>query len=136
MGLKLVPRRFFWIFPFFARKGPVKTLWRVFHCFLVNNVTGRGNSKLVCHIVQYTVYASSRDNDAMLMLCIHLSACCWQYVNLSLNNSSGDNSTPGARFQVLFMTLGIVWVDVDLPNVIPSWGSERVVLELSTGKLL
>ena len=41
--------------PIFARKGPVKTLWSILHCFLVNDVTGRGNSKLGCHIVQYVV---------------------------------------------------------------------------------
>ena len=41
--------------PIFARKGPVKTLWRVLHCFLVKDVTGRGNSKLGRHIVQYAV---------------------------------------------------------------------------------
>ena len=29
-----------------ARKGPVETLWRVLHYFLVKDVTGRGNSKL------------------------------------------------------------------------------------------
>ena len=26
--------------PILARKGPVKTLWRVLHCFLVKDVTG------------------------------------------------------------------------------------------------
>ena len=41
--------------PIFARKGPVKTLWRVLHCFLVKDVTGRGNSKLGRNIVQYAV---------------------------------------------------------------------------------
>ena len=55
MGQRLVPGRLSWIFPFFARKGPVKTLWRVLHCFLVKDVTGRGNSKLGRHMVQYAV---------------------------------------------------------------------------------
>ena len=32
--------------PIFARKGPVKTLYRVLHCFLVNDVTGGGNAML------------------------------------------------------------------------------------------
>ena len=39
--------------PILARKGPVKTLWRILHCFLVNNVTGRENSNIGHHIVQY-----------------------------------------------------------------------------------
>ena len=41
--------------PIIARKGPVKPLWRVLHCFLVKDVTGRGNLKLGRHIVQYAV---------------------------------------------------------------------------------
>ena len=41
--------------PIFAGKGSGKTLWRVLHCFLVKDVTRRGNSKLGCHIVQYAV---------------------------------------------------------------------------------
>jgi hypothetical protein len=38
-----------------ARNGPVNILRRMLHCILVNEVTGRGNSKLRCHIVQYAV---------------------------------------------------------------------------------
>ena len=109
---------------------------RVLHCFLVNNDTGMGNLTLGRHIVQYAVLVSSCDNGAMLMLCIHLSACCWQCENLSSKDPSGDKHTLSVRLPMLFSTLGIVWVDIDLPEVITSWGPEEVMLELSTGKPL
>ena len=54
-GAKTSAREVVLDIPIFARKGPVKTLWRVLHCFLVKDVTGRGNSKLGRHIVQYAV---------------------------------------------------------------------------------
>ena len=54
-GAKTSAREVVLDIPIFARKGPVKTLWRVLHYILVNNVTGRGNSKLGRHIVQYAV---------------------------------------------------------------------------------
>ena len=54
-GAKTSAREVVLDIPIFARKGPVKTLWRVLHCFLVNDVTGRENSKLGRHMVQYAV---------------------------------------------------------------------------------
>ena len=54
-GAKTSAREVVLDIPIFARKGPVKTLLRVLHCFLVKDVTGRGNSKLGRHIVQYAV---------------------------------------------------------------------------------
>ena len=54
-GAKTSAREVVLDIPIFAMKGPVKTLWRVLHCFLVKDVTGRGNSKLGRHIVQYAV---------------------------------------------------------------------------------
>ena len=38
-----------------ARNGTVNILWRMLYRFFVNKVTGRGNSKLGRHIVQYAV---------------------------------------------------------------------------------
>ena len=90
----------------------------------MNDVTGRGNSKLGYHIVQYAVSVSPRDNGEIMMLCIHLSACCWRCKNLSSKDPSGDKCTPSVSLLMLFLTLGMVWVDVDLPEVITSWGSE------------
>ena len=55
---------------------------------------------------------------------------CLQKISLVIN------ALPKMRFSILFLTLGIVWVDVDLPEVNTSWGSEGVMLELSTGKPL
>ena len=54
-GAKTSAREVVLDIPIFARKGPVKTLWRVLHCFLKKDITGRGNSKLGRHIVQYAV---------------------------------------------------------------------------------
>ena len=93
--------------PIFARKGPVETLWRVLHCFIVNDVTGRENLKLGRHIVQYAVWVSSRDYGAMLMLCILLSACCWQCKNSSTQNPSGDKRTPSVCLPMFFLLLGL-----------------------------
>ena len=54
-GAKTYAREVVLDIPIFARKGPVKTIWRVLHCFIVKDVTGRGNSKLGRHIVQFAV---------------------------------------------------------------------------------
>ena len=90
------------------------------HCFLVNEVTGRGNSKLGRHIVQYAVYISSLVNGAVLMLHTHLSACFWQCVTSSVKDPSGERRTPSVHIPIVFFTRGMVVGNVDLPEVIPS----------------
>ena len=107
-GAKTSAREVVLDIPIFARKGPVKALWSVLHCFLLNNVTGRRNSKLGCHIVQYAVQVSSHGTGAILMLCIHLSACCWRCEHLSTKDPTGDKCTPSVRLPMLFSTLRIV----------------------------
>ena len=70
------------------------------------------------------------------MLHTNVIAYYLQFVNLSAKDPSGDKRYPNVLFPTLLSTLGTVLVDINLPKVIPSWGSEGMVLELSTGKPL
>ena len=106
-GTKISTREVVLEIPILARNGPVNILWRMLHCFLVNEVTGRGNSKLGCHIVHYAVYVSSLVNSAVLMLHTHLSACFWQCVNSSVKDLSGERLTPNVCIPIELSTRGI-----------------------------
>ena len=55
MEQKLAPEKVVQEIPILSRNGPVNILWKMLHCFLVNEVTGIGNLKLGYHIVEYAV---------------------------------------------------------------------------------
>ena len=85
-GTKISTREVVLEIPILARNGPVNILWRMLHCFLVNEVTGRGNSKLGCHIVHYAVYVSPQIDLSQMSSHIAKSRHSSGYVTLTLHH--------------------------------------------------